>query len=153
MPALHGSREQHAAEFACDHRRQRTLKEDPYVAALSRTRTFQGGRHIQFLARLQESQGVILPSRLVEVCRKKPAGFIWQESVHADGFLTQEMILDDGVGEGNAVSGLLVDFLSIFRAAFVDGLPVLYHRRHISVPAISILPSSSVHIFPPAKQA
>src|SRR5690348_15978497 len=118
MPALHGSREQDTSELARGDRRKRTLKEDPNVAAFSRTTTFQGGWHVQFLARLQESQGVILPSRLVKVRRKKPAGFIRQESVHADGFLAQQMILDDGVSDGNELPGLLVDFLSIFRAAF-----------------------------------
>jgi hypothetical protein len=63
------------------------------------------------------------------------------------------MILDDGVGEGKELPGLLVDFLSIFRAAFVDGLSVLYDHRHISVAAISILPSPRVDIFSSAKQA
>jgi len=123
------------------------------VAAFSRTRTFQGRGRVQLPARLQESQGVILPRRLVAVCREKPARFIWQESVHADGLLAQEVVLDDGVGQRKELPGLLVDFLSILRAAFVDGLPVLYDRRHISVPAISILPSPSVDIFSPAKQA
>jgi hypothetical protein len=63
------------------------------------------------------------------------------------------MVLDDGVGQRKELPGLLVDLLSILRSAFVDGLPVLYDRWHISVPAISILPSPSVDIFSPAKQA
>src|SRR5207247_1853942 len=42
---------------------------------------------------------------------------------------------------------------AILRTAFVDGLPVLNHRRHVSVAAISILPSPCVDIFSPAKQA
>src|SRR5580692_3459216 len=125
MPALHGSRKQHASEFARGDRRQRTLKEDPNVAAFSRTRTFQGRGPVQLPARLQECQGVIFPRRSVKVCREKPARFIWQESVYADGFLAHEMVLDDGVGQRKEPPGLLVDFLSILRAAFVDGLPVL----------------------------
>ena len=44
-------------------------------------------------------------------------------------------------------------FSSILRPAFVDGLPVLYDRRHISVPAISILPSPRVDIFSPSEEA
>jgi hypothetical protein len=123
------------------------------VAAFSRTRTFHGRGHVQLPARLQKSQGVILPRRLVKVCREKPARFIWQESVYADGYLAQKVVLDDGVGQRKELPGLLVDFLSILPAAFVDGLPVLYDHRHISVSAISILPSPSVDIFSPAKHA
>ena len=82
----------------------------------------------------------------------EPAGFVGQESVYADGFLAQKVVLDDGVGQRKEPPGLLVDFLSILRAAFVDGLPVLYDRRHISVPAIITLPSPSVDIFSPAEQ-
>ena len=123
------------------------------MATLPGTRTLQGGGHVQLLAGLQESQGIILPSRLVEICREKPARFVRQEGVHANGFLTQQVVLDDCVGQRKELPGLLVDFLSILRPAFVDGLPVLYDRRHISVPAINILPSPSVDIFSPAKQA
>src|SRR5208337_3636931 len=104
-------------------------------------------------ARLQESQGVILPRRLVEVCREKPARFVWQERVHADGFLAQEVVLDDGVGKWNKLPCLLVDFLPLLRAASVDSLPVLYDHRRISVSAIIIFPSSCVNIFSSAKQA
>src|SRR5262249_33050238 len=73
--------------------------------------------------------------------------------VHANGFLTQQVVLDDGVGQRKEPPGLLVDFLPILRTAFVDGLPVLYDRRHISVPAIGILPSPRVDIFSPAEEA
>jgi hypothetical protein len=34
-----------------------------------------------------------------------------------------------------------------------NGLPILYDRRHISVPAISIFPSPTIDIFSPAEQA
>src|ERR1039458_10622645 len=84
MPALHGSREQHASELARGDRRQRALKKDPDVAALPGTRTFQGSGHVQLPAGFKESQGVIFPSRLVEVCREKPARFVWKERVHAN---------------------------------------------------------------------
>jgi hypothetical protein len=53
-----------------------------------------------------------------------------------------------------SVSGGTSVFWSTFfdpRAAFVDGLPVLYDHRHISVPAISILPSPRVDIFSSAE--
>jgi hypothetical protein len=66
---------------------------------------------------------------------------------------TQEVALNDGVGQREELACLLVDFLPILRTAFVDGFPVLYHHRHISVPAISTLPSPYVDIFSPAKQA
>src|SRR5215472_12913292 len=45
------------------------------------------------------------------------------------------------------------DFLSILRAAFVDGLPVLHVRWHISVSPIIAFPSACVNIFSPPKQA
>ena len=153
MPALHGSRENHASQFARGNRRQRTIKEDPNVAALPGTRTLQGSGHAQLLAGLKESLGVILPSLLVEVCREKPARFVGQEGIHANGFLAQEVVLDDGVGQREELPCLLVDFLPLLRAAFVDRLPVLYGRRHISRPAVGILPSPRVDIFSPAKQA
>ena len=133
MPALHGSRENHASQFARGDRRQRTIKEDPNVAALPGTRTLQGSGHVQLLAGLKKSQGVILPRLLVEVCREKPARFVGQEGIHANGFLAQEVVLDDGVGQREELPCLLVDFLPILRTASVDGLPVLYGRRHISV--------------------
>src|SRR6266481_3894411 len=153
MPALHGSRENHASQFARGTRSQRTIKEDPNVAALAGTRTLQSSGHTQLLAGLKESLGVILPSLLVEVCREKPARFVEQEGVPANGFVTQEVVLDDRVGHREELPCLLVDFLPLLRAAFVDSLPVLYGRRHISRPAVVILPSTCVDIFSPAKQA
>ena len=123
------------------------------MAALPGTRTLQSSGHVQLLAGLKESQGVILPSHFVEVCREEPARFIWQERVHADSFLAQEVVLDDGVGQRDELLCLPVDFLPLLRAASVDSLPVLYNHRHISVSAIIILPSPCVDIFSPAKQA
>jgi len=73
MPAFHGSRENQASQFARGYRRQGTIKEDPNMAALPRTRTLQGSRHIQLMAGLKKSLSVIFPSLLVEVCREKPA--------------------------------------------------------------------------------
>src|SRR5271157_3872625 len=109
--------------------------------------------HTQLLAGLKKSLSVILPRLLVEVCREKPARFVRQEGIYANGFLAQEVVLDDGVGHREELPCLLVDFLPLLRAAFVNGLPVLYGRRHISRPAVVILPSPCVDIFSPAKQA
>jgi hypothetical protein len=63
------------------------------------------------------------------------------------------MALDDGIGHWEELPCLLRDFLTILRAAFFDGLPILYVRRHISVPTIIVLPSPCVDIFSPAEQA
>ena len=153
MPALHGSREDHASQFARGNRWQRTIKENPNVAALPGTRTLQGSGHAQLLAGLKESLGVILPSLLVEVRREKPARFVGQEGIHANGFLAQEVVLDDGVAHREELPRLLIDLLSILRAALVDSLPVLYGRGRISGPAIGTLPSLCVDILSPAKQA
>jgi hypothetical protein len=135
------------------NRWQRTIKEDPNVAALPGTRTLQGSGHTELLAGLKESLGVILPSLLVEVCREKPARFVGQQRIHANGVLAQEVVLDDGVGHREELPCLLVDFLPLLRAALVDRLPVPYGSRHISRPAIVILPSPCVDIFSPPKQA
>src|SRR2546425_3355389 len=54
-------------------RRQRTVKEDPNVAALPGTGTLQGGGHTPLLAGLKKSLGVILPSLLVPPIRFKAA--------------------------------------------------------------------------------
>jgi len=78
MPMLHGSHKQEASEFARGDRRQRALKEDPNVAALpERERSKAAARSTP--ANLKESQGVILPRFLVEVCREEPARFVWQQ--------------------------------------------------------------------------
>src|SRR5271165_6523491 len=123
------------------------------VAALPGARTRQGSWHTQLLAGLKESLGVILPSLLVEVSREKPARFVGQEGIYADGLLAQEVVLDDGVGHREELPCLLVDFLPILRAASVDSFPVLYDHRHIPMATISILPSPCVNIFSSAKQA
>ncbi len=68
-------------------------------------------------------------------------------------FPCPEVVLNDGVGHREELPGLLVDFLSLLRAASVDGLPVLYGRGRVSVPAISTLPSPCVDILSPTKQA
>src|SRR5439155_25627743 len=70
MPAFHGSRENRASQFPRGNPWQSTIKEDPNMAALPGTRTLQGSGHIPLLAGLEKSLGVILPSLLVEVCRK-----------------------------------------------------------------------------------
>ncbi len=44
MPTLHGPRKRHASKFARRDRGQRTVKEDPSVAAFPGTGTFQGSR-------------------------------------------------------------------------------------------------------------
>jgi hypothetical protein len=151
MPPLHCSGQEQASQFTSGDRRQRAVEENPNVAALSGTRAFQCGRHIQFLTNLQESQSVILPGLLVEICREKPAGLVRQERIHADGLIAQEMVLDDGVGHREELACLLGDLLSILRAASADGLPVLHVCGHISVPAILVFPSACVDIFSPAK--
>jgi tetratricopeptide (TPR) repeat protein len=107
---------------------KRTLKEDPNVAALAGTRTLQGSGHTQLLAGLKESLGVILPRLLVEVRRKKPTRFVRQEGIHANSFLAQEVAPNDGVAHGEELPRLLIDLLSILRAALIDGLPILYGR-------------------------
>jgi hypothetical protein len=129
MSALHGSRENDASQFARANRWQRTIKEDPNVAALPGTRTLQGSGHAQLLAGLKESLGVILPRLLVEVRRKKPTRFVRKEGIHANSFLAQEVAPDDGVAHGEELPRLLIDLLSILRAALIDGLPILYGRR------------------------
>jgi hypothetical protein len=93
------------------------------------------------------------PSLLVEVSREKPARFVWQQRIYADGLFTQQMLLDDGVGHREELPCLLGDLLPILQAAPLDRLPVLYMRRHISVLAAIIFPSPGVDILSPAKQA
>jgi len=153
MPAFHGSRENQGSQFARGYRWQRTIKEDPNVTALPGTRTLQGSRYIQLMAGLKKSLSVIFPSLLVEVHRKKPARFLGQERIHANDLLAQEVVFDDGIGDRKEFPCLLVDFLPLLRAALVDGLPVPYGRRYISVLAFSVLPSPCIHILSPTKQA
>ena len=134
------------------HRRQRTVKEDPNMTALPGTRTLQSSGHVELVAGLQKSEGIILPRLLVEVRREEPARFVRQQGVHADGLLAQEVVLDGGVGQRDELSCLLIDFLPLLRAASVDRFPVLHSHRHVTMSAIGILPSPRVDIFSPAKQ-
>ena len=67
------------------------------MTALPGTRTLQSSGHVELVAGLQKSQGIILPRLLVEVRREEPACFVWQQRVHTDGFLAQEVVLNDGV--------------------------------------------------------
>jgi hypothetical protein len=60
------------------------------------------------------------PSLLVEVSREKPARFVWQQRMYADGLFTQQMLLDDGVGHREELPCLLGDLLPILQAAPVD---------------------------------
>jgi hypothetical protein len=154
MSALHGSRENYAPQFARGDRWQRTLKEDPNVAALSGTRTLQGSGHTQLLASLKESLRVIFPRLLVEVRRQKPARLVGQEGIHTNGFSAQKVVLDDSVGEREELPCFLLDFLPFLWPALVDRLPVLYGRRRISgsceqVRSLACLPDTfGLRIFP-----
>src|ERR1035437_6500205 len=129
MPALHGSREDQASQLARGHRWQRVIEENPNVTTLPGTGTLQDSGHTQLIAGLEKSLGVILPSFLVEVRREKPARFVGQEGIHANGFLTQEVVPDDSVAHWEECPRLLIDLLAILRAALVDRLPILYGRR------------------------
>src|SRR5206468_2168477 len=100
----------------------------------------QGSGHTQILAGLKESLRVILPSLLVEVYRKKPARFLGQERIHANGLLAQEAVLDDGVGQWEEPSCLMVDSLPLLGTASVDSLPILHGCRRITRPAVVLLP-------------
>jgi hypothetical protein len=76
-----------------------------------------------------------------------------QERAQANCLLAQKMALDDGAGHREEFPCLLVDFLPVLRAAFVDSAPVLQGCRHVSRPAVATLPSPRVDILSPAKQA
>ena len=52
VPALHGSCEQYASEFARGNCRQRAIEEDPNVATFPGTGALQGSGHVQLLAGL-----------------------------------------------------------------------------------------------------
>jgi hypothetical protein len=102
---------------------------------------------------VSKKASVILPSLLVEVCGEKPARFVWQQRIYADGLLTQEMLLNDGFRDREELPRLLGNLLPILGAALVDGLPVLYVRRRVAVPAVIVFPSPGVDILSPAKKA
>ena len=52
VPALHGSCEEYASEFARGNCWQCAIEEEPNVTTLPGTRTFQGSGHVQLLAGL-----------------------------------------------------------------------------------------------------
>jgi len=132
--------------------RQHTVKEDPNVAAFPGTGTFQGSGYLQLTAGLQKSQGVILPRGLVEVCCEKPACFVGQEWVDADGLLAQEVLSMTASVSGRNFRVFCATFFRSSGTALVDRLPVFYIRRHISMPP-SPFPSPCVDIVSTAKKA
>jgi len=76
MPALHSPGENRASNFACGARRNCLFKEDPNMAAISRSRTFQGRWHVQLLACSEKRAGVVSPCFLIEIHGEKPTGLV-----------------------------------------------------------------------------
>jgi len=88
------------------------------------------------------------PTSLVEVCRQKPARFVGSSAYTPTvSFPRRWLSMTASVNGG--LPCLLADLLPILRTAFVDSLPVLQGRRHISVPAVIVVPSPCVDIFSP----
>ena len=122
------------------------------MAALPGTGALQCSGHDQLLAGLQESERVILPGLLVEVSRKEPTGFVWQEWINANGLLAQKVIFDDHVSQWEESSCLSVDSLPLFRTASVDRFPIFHGCRRVPRPFSIPLPAPCVNILSPSKQ-
>jgi hypothetical protein len=111
------------------------------MAALPGTGALQCSGHDQLLAGLEESERVILSGLLVEVSRKEPTGFVWQEWINANGFLAQKVIFDDRVSQWEESSCLSVDSLPLFRTASVDRFPIFHGCRRVPRPFAIPLPA------------
>src|ERR1019366_9401541 len=97
MPAFHSPRENRASKFACGICRNCMFKEDPNMAAISRTRAFQGRWHIQLLACVEKRAGVVGPSFLIEIHGEKPTGLVRKQRVNANSLFSEEMILNNHI--------------------------------------------------------
>src|SRR6516162_8434413 len=153
MAAFHSPGENHATEFARGHSWERPLEENPNVAALPGARPFECCRHIHFPADLKKGERIVFPGFLVEVSCQKPARFVMQQWVNANGLAAQKMIFDHGISQLQEFPSLLIYFPTILRSAAVNRFPVLNGYRGISRLPVFTFPAPSVDIFSPTEES
>jgi hypothetical protein len=123
------------------------------VGSVSGTRTLENCGHTQLLAGVEECARIVGPRSLVEIHGEKPAGFVVEKRINANGLFPEEMALDDRVGQWEELSGVLVDLLPILGPACVDRFPIFQSGRRVAMPAVGILPSPRLDILSSTKQA
>lgn len=129
MPAFHRPCQKCASELAGGAGRDRKFKEYPDVAAVPRTRTLENRRHAQLPTGIEKCVRVIGPCLLIEIDSEKPAGFVQEKRIDANGLFPEEMVLDNRVGQRQEFSRDPVNLLPICRFARIDGLPILQRCR------------------------
>jgi hypothetical protein len=68
--------------------------------AVARARTLDHGRHVKYLAGLDESGYIVSPRSLVEVDCQKPTGLVLQQGVDSRYMSPEEMVEDDLIRNG-----------------------------------------------------
>jgi hypothetical protein len=113
MARFHRPSEDYAAEFAGCRGWDRPFKEDPYMAALSRSRAFQYGWYVEFTADREKCGCIFMPCLLVEVSRQKPTRLIQKEWVDSNRKIAHKMGSHNVISERPVSSRLTVNLLSI----------------------------------------
>jgi len=78
---LHCLGQKMRTQLACQTRWNGLFEEQPDVAAVARTRPFQGGWQVPLAAGLEECVGVLLPVLLVEIDRQEVTGLVPKHGV------------------------------------------------------------------------
>ena len=110
MSTFHRSGENRTSEFPRGARRQCLVEEYPRVSSVSGTRTLENCGHAQLLAGVMECARIADPCFFVEIHGQKPAGFVLEKRINANGLFPVEMVPYNRVGQREEPSGVLIDF-------------------------------------------
>jgi hypothetical protein len=108
VQAQRGAARQRLGEEVATHRarcarRNRSREEEPHVAAVSRSRSFDGNGQPGTAARFDEGQHIVGPGVLVEVDGQEPARLVIEERIETQHVATRQVGEDGGIVEGDEV--------------------------------------------------
>ena len=138
--------------------RYRMSEEDPHMAAVAGSRSFQRGRNPQRSTGRQKDGNVAVPGLLVEVDGQEPAGFVGQHGVHAAGEVASvrtpapEVAVDDF--GGHRYECLVRALPALYPGLVADsGRPLVGAGGGVAGPAAPyIAPPLRKHVLTAAKQ-
>ena len=99
MTAFHRLGQDEASQLSRGDRRNGCLEKDPDMAALAGSRSLQINMNAGLSGRVDVGESIFLPMVLVEVRGKKPASLVRQHRIDADGFLADQVLMNNFVRE------------------------------------------------------